>query len=55
MLPLSVLSSIPRFKLTCQVKAEHLMESAQSVRRRITPDMIAFYESWRDQSGVRSA
>jgi AAA family ATPase len=37
------------------VKKEHLLHSAKTVRRRITPDMIHFFESWRDQSGVRSA
>ncbi|KAK8854718.1 hypothetical protein IAR55_003457 [Kwoniella newhampshirensis] len=37
------------------VKRSHLVHSAQTVRRRITPDMIHFFEKWRDQSGVRSA
>ena len=37
------------------VKCEHLVHSAKTVRRRITPDMIDFFEAWRDQSGVRSA
>ncbi|WWD19137.1 hypothetical protein CI109_103595 [Kwoniella shandongensis] len=37
------------------VKRTHLVHSAQTVRRRITPDMIEFFEEWRDQSGVRSA
>ncbi|WVW85544.1 hypothetical protein I302_107582 [Kwoniella bestiolae CBS 10118] len=37
------------------VKKTHLLHSARTVRRRITPDMIAFFEEWRDQSGVRSA
>ncbi|WWC90625.1 uncharacterized protein L201_005561 [Kwoniella dendrophila CBS 6074] len=37
------------------VKKSHLIHSAQTVRRRITPDMIEFFEDWRDQSGVRSA
>ncbi|WVF67432.1 hypothetical protein IAT40_002188 [Kwoniella sp. CBS 6097] len=37
------------------VKRSHLLHSARTVRRRITPDMIRFFEEWRDQSGVRSA
>ncbi|XAO26058.1 hypothetical protein I312_104892 [Cryptococcus bacillisporus CA1280] len=37
------------------VKGSHLVNSAHTVRRRITPDMIAFFEEWRDLSGVRSA
>lgn len=37
------------------VKKEHLLNSARTVRRRITPDMIEFFEQWRDQSGIRSA
>ncbi|WVR09537.1 hypothetical protein IAU60_006606 [Kwoniella sp. DSM 27419] len=37
------------------VKRAHLIHSALTVRRRITPDMIRFFEKWRDQSGVRSA
>lgn len=37
------------------VGAEHLLHSAKTVRRRITSDMISFFEAWRDQSGVRSA
>ncbi|OCF57516.1 AAA family ATPase [Kwoniella mangroviensis CBS 10435] len=37
------------------VKKSHLLHSARTVRRRITPDMISFFEEWRDQSGVRSA
>jgi AAA family ATPase len=37
------------------VKGSHLRKSAETVRRRITPEMIDFFESWRDQSGVRSA
>ncbi|WWC93512.1 hypothetical protein V866_000347 [Kwoniella sp. B9012] len=37
------------------VKKSHLLLSARTVRRRITPDMISFFEEWRDQSGVRSA
>ncbi|WVO21452.1 uncharacterized protein IAS62_002761 [Cryptococcus decagattii] len=37
------------------VKGSHLVNSAYTVRRRITPDMIAFFEEWRDLSGVRSA
>ncbi|RXK42435.1 AAA family ATPase [Tremella mesenterica] len=37
------------------VKLSHLVHSAKTVRRRITPTMIEYYENWRDQSGVRSA
>ncbi|ORY35743.1 P-loop containing nucleoside triphosphate hydrolase protein [Naematelia encephala] len=37
------------------VKRDHLVHSAKTVRRRITPAMIQFFEQWRDQSGVRSA
>lgn len=37
------------------VKISHLLHSARTVRRRITPDMIRFFEEWRDQSGIRSA
>jgi AAA family ATPase len=32
-----------------------LVQSAMTVRRRITPGMIRFFEEWRDQCGVRSA
>ncbi|WOO82216.1 AAA family ATPase AFG2 [Vanrija pseudolonga] len=35
------------------VTREHLLHSARTVRRRITPDMIRFFERWRDQSGIR--
>ncbi|WVQ72083.1 hypothetical protein IAR50_001628 [Cryptococcus sp. DSM 104548] len=37
------------------VKGIHLTQSAMTVRRRITPEMMRFFEEWRDQSGVRSA
>lgn len=37
------------------VKACHLEHSARTVRRRITPSMLRFFNEWRDQSGVRSA
>ncbi|CAK9782935.1 putative peroxisome biosynthesis protein PAS1 [Cutaneotrichosporon oleaginosum] len=37
------------------VKKAHLLHSARTVRRRITPAMLRFFEEWRDQSGVRSA
>nr|XP_018261557.1 AAA family ATPase [Kwoniella dejecticola CBS 10117]OBR83715.1 AAA family ATPase [Kwoniella dejecticola CBS 10117] len=37
------------------VKKSHLIHSAKTVRRRITPDMLSFFEEWRDQSGVRNA
>jgi len=38
-----------------QVRREHFVEAAKSVRRRITPEVILEYEEWRDRSGVRSA
>ncbi|WRT68478.1 uncharacterized protein IL334_005454 [Kwoniella shivajii] len=37
------------------VKHSHLVHSAKTVRRRITQDMIDFFQEWKDQSGVRSA
>ena len=37
------------------VKKAHLEHSARTVRRRISQDMVDFFEAWRDQSGVRSA
>lgn len=37
------------------VKREHLVHAAETVRRRITPQMIRFFEDWRDQSGIRNA
>jgi AAA family ATPase len=37
------------------VKKSHLLHSARTVRRRITPTMLRFFEEWRDQSGIRSA
>jgi AAA family ATPase len=37
------------------VKGAHLLHSARTVRRRITPEMIDYFEAWRDQSGIRSA
>lgn len=37
------------------VKGAHLLHSARTVRRRITPSMLRFFNEWRDQSGVRSA
>lgn len=37
------------------VKRSHLVHSAKTVRRRITPEMIRFFEDWRDQSGIRNA
>ena len=47
--------SAQQYMLTVQVKKEHLLHSARTVRRRITPEMIRFFDEWRDQSGVRSA
>ncbi|GAA6002219.1 hypothetical protein JCM10207_003132 [Rhodosporidiobolus poonsookiae] len=37
------------------IKRDFFLAAAQSVRRRITPEVIAEYEEWRDRSGVRSA
>ena len=37
------------------VKREHLLHSARTVRRRITREMLDYFEAWRDQSGIRSA
>ncbi|GMK56234.1 hypothetical protein CspeluHIS016_0300740 [Cutaneotrichosporon spelunceum] len=37
------------------VKKSNLLNSARTVRRRITPAMLRFFEEWRDQSGIRSA
>jgi AAA family ATPase len=37
------------------VKRDHLLHSARTVRRRITPEMLDYFEAWRDQSGIRSA
>lgn len=38
-----------------QVSHHHFVKAAESVRRRITSEMIEFFTAWRDQSGVRSA
>ncbi|GJN87425.1 hypothetical protein Rhopal_000374-T1 [Rhodotorula paludigena] len=40
---------------TPSVGRKHFVEAARTVRRRITPEVIAEYEDWRDRSGVRSA
>ena len=37
------------------VRADDLYAAAQTVRRRITPEMLAFFEAWRDDAGVRTA
>ncbi|KAK4053489.1 AAA+-type ATPase [Microbotryomycetes sp. JL201] len=37
------------------VAGKHFVESAKTVRRRITPQVIREYEAWRDSSGLRSA
>ncbi|GAA5975600.1 hypothetical protein JCM5350_002664 [Sporobolomyces pararoseus] len=37
------------------IQRKHFVEAAQTVRRRITPEVIHEYEEWRDRSGVRSA
>lgn len=38
-----------------QVSEEDLLEAANQIRRRITPETIKMYEDWRDRSGIRSA
>ncbi|BGP38636.1 AAA+-type ATPase [Rhodotorula kratochvilovae] len=40
---------------TPNVRREHFVQAAKTVRRRITPEVIQEYEEWRDRSGVRSA
>ncbi|WVN86229.1 uncharacterized protein L203_101390 [Cryptococcus depauperatus CBS 7841] len=37
------------------VKKSHLVHSAKTVRRRITSEIMEFFEEWGDQSGIRSA
>ncbi|GAA6038893.1 hypothetical protein JCM8097_000560 [Rhodosporidiobolus ruineniae] len=37
------------------VGREFFVFAAKTVRRRITPEVVAEYEEWRDRSGVRSA
>ena len=39
----------PPLTRNAQVKHTHLLDACRSVHRRITPEMIQFYESWRDQ------
>jgi hypothetical protein len=38
-----------------QVRKQDFLHVVQSVRRRITPEMVQFFEEWRDGSGTRSA
>lgn len=38
-----------------QIRMAHFEAATSSMRRRITPEMITFYEAWRDSSGVREA
>lgn len=45
---------MPRPLIEFQVRKQHLLNAAKSVRRRITPNMISQFEAWRDQSGARS-
>lgn len=35
-----------------EVKQVHFEAAAQAVRRRITPEMVRQYESWRDQRAL---
>ncbi|GAA5855531.1 hypothetical protein JCM8547_007875 [Rhodosporidiobolus lusitaniae] len=37
------------------IRREFLLHATQTVRRRITPEVVQEYEEWRDRSGVRSA
>nr|ODN94476.1 AAA family ATPase [Cryptococcus depauperatus CBS 7855] len=37
------------------VKKSHLVHSAKTIRRRITSEIMEFFEEWGDQSGIRSA
>lgn len=37
------------------VRRVHFVQAAAAVRRRTTPEVVAAFEAWRDQSGVRSA
>jgi hypothetical protein len=38
--------------LRSQVTRDHFLSAAQSIRRRITPDVLEVLEAWRDQAGV---
>lgn len=38
---------------TLQIRMHHFVTAAESIRRRITPETIAFYEAWRDSADVR--
>ncbi|BGP30639.1 AAA+-type ATPase [Rhodotorula toruloides] len=51
----AALSAMNEDMNTPNVRREHFVEAAKTVRRRITPEVIQEYEEWRDRSGVRSA
>ena len=38
-----------------QVRRDDFLAVIKTIRRSITPEMIQFFEEWRDQSGGRSA
>ncbi|BGP01307.1 ATPase family gene 2 protein [Rhodotorula toruloides] len=51
----AALSAMNEDMNTPNVRREHFVTAAKTVRRRITPEVIQEYEEWRDRSGVRSA
>ncbi|GEM06903.1 ribosome biogenesis factor recycling AAA family ATPase [Rhodotorula toruloides] len=51
----AALSAMNEDMNTPNVRREHFITAAKTVRRRITPEVIQEYEEWRDRSGVRSA
>jgi SpoVK/Ycf46/Vps4 family AAA+-type ATPase len=38
-----------------QVRRDDFLAVIKMIRKSITPEMIQFFEEWRDQSGGRSA
>jgi hypothetical protein len=56
---LSLLASFltpPPFPLALhQVRRDDFLAVIKTIRKSITPEMIQFFEEWRDQSGGRSA
>lgn len=38
-----------------QVKRDHFLEAARTIRKRITPDVLRALEAWRDQAGVKES
>ncbi len=47
-------SGVPICIAFFQVSREQFIMAAKSIRKRITIEMIHFFESWRDQSGLKS-